>query len=303
MERAGAFQRLAVVLLAVLPLAGACFAVVRLWSHGVGWLDLLLSLGWYLASGFGVTIGFHRLLTHRSFRARRWLKVSLTIAGSMAFEGSAISWVAQHRRHHVHSDRPGDPHSPLTYARPGVIGRARGLWYAHLGWLLRKNRVDAQRWCPDLLADPDIVLVSALTPLWAAASLVLPFGMGWAFSGSLFGGFLALVWAGLVRVLVLHHVTWSINSICHAFGRRPFRTPDESRNVPVLALLSLGESWHNAHHAFPALARHGVDAGQVDLSAALIALFERLHWASEVRWPTRELLVRRRNADAGGPMS
>jgi len=291
----GALQRAIVSALVLLPLAGGVFAVIWFWSHGIGWFDLGLAVGMYLLTGFGVTIGFHRLLTHGSFRPRRWLKVVLAVAGSMALEGSVISWVSQHRRHHVYSDRPGDPHSPVV---PGTtrVDKLRGLWHAHAGWLFLRNKVDAERWSPDLLADKDIRFISATAPVWIVASLVIPFAVGWIVTQSLFGAFLALVWAGLVRILVLHHATWSVNSICHVFGRQPFRTRDESRNVRVLALLSMGESWHNAHHAFPGLARHGVDRWQLDPSAGMIGMFERFGWAAEVRWPKPELLDRRRVA-------
>jgi stearoyl-CoA desaturase (delta-9 desaturase) len=289
----GLVQRAIVAALVFVPLVAGAFAVFWFWSHGIGWLDVGLAVGMYLFTGFGITVGFHRLLTHGSFRPRRWLKVTLAVAGSMALEGSVISWVSQHRRHHVYSDRPGDPHSPV---RPGsrLADRIGGLWHAHAGWLFRKNVVDAERWSPDLLADKDIRFISATAPVWMVASLLIPFVVGWAVTQSLFGAFLALVWGGLVRVFVLHHATWSINSICHAFGRRAFRTKDESRNVPALALISFGESWHNAHHAFPGLARHGVDRWQLDVSAAMIGLFERAGWAAEVRWPKPELLNRRR---------
>ena len=289
----GGLQRLIVSAMVLIPLAAGAFAVYWFWSHGIGWLDLGLAIGMYIFTGLGVTVGFHRLLTHGSFRPRRWLKVILAVAGSMALEGSVISWVCQHRRHHVYSDRPGDPHSPY---RPGarLAGRLKGLWHAHTGWLFRKNAVDAARWGPDLLADRDIAFISAATPVWMVASLAVPFGIGYAVSRSLFGGFLALVWAGLVRVLVLHHATWSVNSICHVFGRQPFRTRDGSRNVPALALVSFGESWHNAHHAFPGLARHGVDPWQLDPAASVIRAFERVGWVAEVRWPKAELLNRRR---------
>ncbi|MDA8268674.1 MAG: acyl-CoA desaturase [Actinomycetota bacterium] len=292
--RAGAGQRTIVALLAAVPVLAGGFAVVRLWSHGIGWLDLILASVMYLVTGLGVTVGFHRLLTHRSFRPSRWLKVVLAVAGTMAIQGSVISWVSQHRRHHVFSDRTGDPHSPVRPPGAGLVERARGLWHAHTGWLFRRNPVDAERWSADLLADKDIRLVSAMTPVVMAASLLIPFVVGWAATGTLVGGLLALLWAGLVRILLLHHATWSINSICHAFGRQPFRTRDQSRDVAALALVSFGESWHNAHHAFPNLARHGVGPGQIDMSAAVIRIFERLGWATDVCWPTPELLARRR---------
>jgi len=289
----GMVQRAVVTAIVFTPIAAGVLALVQFWSHGIGWFDLGLAIAMYVVTGFGVTIGYHRLLTHGSFRPRRWLKIVLAVAGSMAFEGSIISWTSIHRRHHVYSDRPGDPHSPV---RPGnrLADRIGGLWHAHAGWLFQRNRVDAQRWSPDLLADKDIAFISSTTPAWMVASLVIPFALGWAVTQSLWGAFLALLWGGLVRIFVLHHITWSINSVCHVFGRQPFRTKDQSRNVPLLALVSFGESWHNAHHAFPALARHGVDRWQLDPSASAIALFERLKWASEVRWPRPELLARRR---------
>ncbi len=289
----GVLQRVAVAALVLVPLAAGFLALAELWSHGISWFDVSLAVVMYVITGFGVSIGYHRMLTHGSFRPRRWLKIALAVAGSMAFEGSAISWASIHRRHHVYSDRPGDPHSPV---RPGnlLADRIGGLWHAHAGWLFQKNQVDAQRWSPDLLADKDIARISAMAPALMAASLLVPFALGWMVTQRLSGAFLALLWGGLVRVLLLQHVTWSINSICHVFGRQPFRTKDQSRNVPILALVSFGESWHNAHHAFPALARHGVDPRQLDLSASMIAFFEHMSWVSEVRWPRAELLDRRR---------
>ncbi len=291
----GVLQRAVVTALVLTPIAGGVLTLVRFWSHGIGWFDLALAIAMYVVTGFGVTIGYHRLLTHGSFRPQRWLKIVLAVAGSMAFEGSAISWVSIHRRHHVYSDRPGDPHSPVR-SGDRLLDRIEGLWHAHVGWLFQRNRVDGQRWSPDLLADKDIAFISSAAPAWMVASLAIPFALGWAVTRSLWGGVLALLWAGLVRVFLLHHITWSINSICHVFGAQPFRTKDQSRNVRALALVSFGESWHNAHHAFPALARHGVDRWQLDPSAIAIALFERFHWASEVRWPRPELLNRRRLA-------
>lgn len=289
----GVLQRAVVASLVLGPVAASVLALVEFWSHGVSWFDLGLAITMYVVTGFGVTLGYHRLLTHGSFRPRRWLKIVLAVAGSMAFEGSAISWASIHRRHHVYADRRGDPHSPVR--RGDRLGdRIGGLWHAHVGWLFQRNPVDAQRWSPDLLADKDIALISSMAPAWMVASLAIPFALGWAVTQSLRGALLALLWGGLVRVLLLHHVTWSINSICHVFGRQPFRTRDRSRNVWLLALVSFGESWHNAHHSFPALARHGVDRWQIDVSAGAIALFERLKWASEVRWPTPALLDRRR---------
>lgn len=291
--RAGRAQLLLTSLLVLLPASGVGYALVRFWSHGISWFDVVLAVVMYAATGLGVTVGFHRLLTHRSFRARRWLKVALTVVGTMALEGSSISWVAQHRRHHASSDRNGDPHSPWIYG-----GEARklfrGFWHAHIGWLFVGQQNDSEHWRADLVKDHDVRRVNALTPLWSALSLLIPFGVGYAITHTLWGAVLALIWGGLVRIFVLHHVTWSINSVCHVFGKRPFRSNDRSTNFAPLALLSFGESWHNAHHAYPGLARHGVDRGQIDISALVIRLFERLGWVSSVKWPTPAKLALRR---------
>jgi stearoyl-CoA desaturase (delta-9 desaturase) len=274
-------------------MAAVIFAAIYFWSHGISWFDLTFAVGMYVITGFGVTLGLHRYLTHRSFRPKRWLKLALTIAGAMALEGSPISWVAQHRRHHVLSDKTGDPHSPWAY---GINSTAqlKGLWHAHTGWLLCRHEDEPTRWCPDLLQDQDIRWVSRLTPLWFALTFAFPFGIGYSVAHTLWGAFLTGLWAGLVRACVLHHVTWSINSVCHMFGKRPFRTADRSTNFAPLALLSFGESWHNAHHAFPALARHGVERGQIDLSAGAIRVFERCGWVTDVKWPTPEKLALRK---------
>jgi stearoyl-CoA desaturase (Delta-9 desaturase) len=254
---------------------------------------LLLAVAFYFVVGHGVTIGFHRLFTHRGFQARRPLKVTLAVFGSMAFQGSIIGWVAEHRRHHQFTDQPGDPHSP---DRPETqrFGRVRGLFHAHLGWFYEKQHTSRQRFAPDLLADPDIVLVDKLFVPLSVATLALPFALGFAITGTVAGGLAGFLWAGVLRVALLHHVTWSTNSVCHVFGKRPFRTSDTSTNFAPLAVLSMGEAYHNAHHAFPAMARHGCDRHQVDTSALLIRLFERFGWATKVRWPDRARLDARR---------
>jgi stearoyl-CoA desaturase (Delta-9 desaturase) len=277
------------------PLVGVVLAGIVFWHHGIGWLDVGLALGMYVFTGLGLSIGFHRYFTHHSFRAQRWLKVTLAIAGSMGVEGSVISWVSLHRRHHSFADRPGDPHTPVP-SGPGPGPLVRGLWHAHAGWLFTPNVVDPERWGQDLLADPDLVKVSALAPLWAIVSLGLPLLVGWLATGTLWGALMAGLWAGVVRMALLHHVTWGTNSLCHSFGSRPFRTRDQSTNLAFLSVLSFGDSWHNGHHAFPVLARHGMDRGQLDLSAETIRLFETLGWASAARWPTVEQLAARRIA-------
>jgi stearoyl-CoA desaturase (Delta-9 desaturase) len=268
-------------------------AAARFWHHGISWFDVALAISLYVVTGFGLSLGFHRLFTHHSFRARRWLRISLAVAGSMGFEGSLTSWVAHHRRHHLYTDRPGDPHSPAGYG-DDFLGQLRGLCHAHVGWLFSGTQSDPKRWSRDILADRDMVVVSALTPLWMVMSVALPFAIGWAVTGTLGGALLALLWAGGVRIALLHHVTWSVNSLAHMFGRRPYETKDRSGNIGWLAVLSFGDSWHNSHHAFPAIARHGCDPGQIDPAAGLLRVFERLGWASSARWPTREQLAARR---------
>ena len=207
----------------------------------------------------------------------------LAIAGSMSFEGDVIGWVAIHRRHHAFTDRPGDPHSPYRYGT-SLPGQLRGLAHAHVGWLLRDDPTPAARYAPDMAADPAMRAISAAFPALCAVSLGLPSVAGWAIGGW-HGALTALLWAGLVRMALLHHVTWSVNSVCHMFGRRPSATKDQSRNFAALAIVSFGESWHNFHHAHPASARHGAGKRQIDSSAWIIRQFERIGWATKVRWP------------------
>jgi stearoyl-CoA desaturase (delta-9 desaturase) len=277
-------QRCFTALLVVGPIVAVAVSVPLLWERAISLRDVVLALVLYAVTGHGVTVGYHRLFTHRSFTPKRALKIALGVAGSMAVEGSLIGWVANHRRHHMFSDRKGDPHSPHRYGT-GMLGQLRGFAYAHVGWLFVDGGTPAKRFAPDLLRDKDVVTINRLFPAFAVASFVLPFAAGWVLSGSLAGAFTALVWAGIVRVALLHHATWSVNSVCHMFGRRPLAVPDRSSNVAVLAVLSMGESWHNFHHAHPASARHGAGRGQLDSSASLIRLFERAGWATKARWP------------------
>jgi stearoyl-CoA desaturase (Delta-9 desaturase) len=280
-------QVAATAAIAGVPFAGLGVALWLAWGHGVGLADLLLMAGLYVLTGLGVTAGFHRCFTHRSFKAAPALRVALAIAGSMSFEGSVIGWVATHRRHHAFTDRPGDPHSPYRYGT-SIRGLLRGLLHAQLGWMFRDDPTPVRQYAPDLMADRPMRAVSRAFPALSVLSLALPFGLGWAIGGDLRAALIALLWAGLVRVLLLQHVTWSVNSLCHLLGSRPFTTRrfDRATNLWPLALLSFGESWHNMHHADPTCARHGVDRHQIDPSAALIKIFERLGWATDVRWPT-----------------
>ncbi|MDV9171060.1 acyl-CoA desaturase [Streptomyces sp. W16] len=279
----------------VLPFVGLGLAGWLLWGRLIHPVDIVLAVVLYTITGLGVTVGFHRGLTHGSYRAVRPVRVALAVAGSMSFQGDVIGWVATHRRHHAFTDRPGDPHSPYRYGTH-LWGQLHGLLDAHVGWLFRNEQTPPERYAPDLLADPDIRAVSRAFPLLCLLTLALPFGLGWAIGGSWLYGVTGLLWAGLVRIALLHHVTWSVNSLCHMIGDRPFRTRhhDRATNLWPLALLSFGESWHNLHHADPTSARHGVDRGQIDPSAAVIRLFERAGWVHDVRWPTPDRVAARR---------
>jgi stearoyl-CoA desaturase (delta-9 desaturase) len=277
--------RLVTALLVFAPLIALGLLPVLGWQHHIRLGDVVLAICLYLFTGFGVAAGLHRLFAHRSFKAHPVLKVILAVAGSMALEGSLIGWVAIHRRHHMFSDQPGDPHSPYRYGS-GPLGTLRGFLWAHVGWLFANDPTDTKRFAPDLLRDKSLVVVDRLFPVLAVSSLAIPFAIGWIMFGTLAGAFGAFLWAGLVRMALLHHVTWSINSVCHLWGRRPFVTSDQSNNVAVLSVLSFGESWHNFHHSSPASARHGALPRQVDPAARLIRLFELTGLATKVRWPS-----------------
>lgn len=277
------------------PFAALIAAVPVAWGGWLSWTDAVLALVFYLLSGLGVTVGFHRYLTHGSFKAKRPLRVALSVAGSLALQGNVIQWVADHRRHHAFSDVEGDPHSPWRYGE-SVRGLVKGLFYAHMGWLLHREISNRERFAPDLLADRAIRRVDSLFQLWVAVSLLLPALLGGLITGSWAGALTAFFWASLVRVSFLHHVTWSINSVCHVFGERPFtaRDGDRAANFWPLAIISFGESWHNLHHADPTCARHGALRGQIDITARVIWAFERLGWVYDVRWPRPERLAARR---------
>jgi stearoyl-CoA desaturase (Delta-9 desaturase) len=270
------------------PLAALVLAGDLLWNRGIALHDVVVAIAFYVVAGYGITVGYHRLFTHRSFRAVRPLRIALAVAGSLAIEGGVVGWVGNHRRHHAFADRDGDPHSPAL-AGEGRWAVLAGLWHAHLGWLF-DDGYPASGFSRDVRRDPDLRIIDRLFPIFAVLSLVLPFGIGWIVTGTLAGALLMFLWAGVVRVCLLHHVTWSINSICHTLGRRPWDTRDRSTNVAVLAPLSFGESWHNAHHDDPRAARFGVGRWQVDTGAALIRAVELAGWASDVQWrPGRTL--------------
>jgi stearoyl-CoA desaturase (Delta-9 desaturase) len=281
-----------VKLFAVVPLLALAVAVPFAWGWGLSWLDVGLGVFFYFLTGLGVTIGFHRYFTHSSFKANRGLRITLAVVGSMAMQGPVIGWVADHRRHHAFSDREGDPHSPWRFgSTPAAL--AKGFWYAHMGWLFEREMTNAQRFAPDLLADRDIGRVQKLFPALTAVTLLAPALLGGLITMSFWGALTAFFWASLVRVALLHHVTWSVNSLCHLIGERPYTARDRSANFWPLAIASMGESWHNSHHADPTGARHGVRRGQLDMSARIIWIFEKLNWATAVRWPSERRLARK----------
>src|SRR3954447_19420027 len=276
-------ERVVRTLILGLPPAALLVGGWLAWGGVLHWQDLAILAFTYTLSGLGITVGYHRLFTHRSFKTTRGVRALLAVLGSMAVEGSVIEWVSTHRKHHRFSDHAGDPHSPHAGRAAGWRGALRGLGHAHVDWMFRgKDMANPARYAKDVLADRDLRFISRTFPLWVIAGLTIPFGLGVALTQSLAGGLTALLWGGAVRVLLLHHATFSINSLCHFFGRRPFATGDESRNLAWLAPLAFGEAWHNNHHAFPASARHGLGRRQLDPSAWLISGLERCHLAWDV---------------------
>jgi len=274
--------RIATAIVTFVPLIALGFAIWLAWNSVLGLSDVLVFVVMYVPVGLGVTVGFHRLFTHRSFSTGRVTRGVLGALGSAALEGPVIEWVANHRKHHAFADVEGDPHSPHVDHGGGLAGALRGLYHAHVGWLFSSDFANEQRYAPDLLADPTVRLIDRTFILWALLGLAIPFGLGVALTGTVVGGLTALLWGGAVRIALLHHVTFSINSLCHFFGRRRFDTDDESRNLRWLAPLSFGEAWHNNHHAFPTSAAHGLGRGELDFSALVIRGLERLGLAWDV---------------------
>ena len=267
----------------VLPIVSLGIVGWQLWEEALHTSDLIVFAIVYPLTGLGITVGFHRHLTHRSFKAKRPVRAALAILGSAAVEGPVVSWVADHRKHHAFSDEPGDPHSPHVDHGGGVRGSLKGLAHAHLGWLfVHDQRALKTRYAPDLLKDPVIRFVDRTFVVWVLVGLAVPFGLGWAIGGSFHAALTGLLWGGLVRMFILHHVTYSINSLCHFFGRRDYETGDHSRNLAWLAPFSFGESWHNNHHAFPTSARHGLRLWQIDVSAGVIWVLEKTGLAWDV---------------------
>jgi len=286
-------EQITIAVFIALPFLAAAAAVPVAWGGWLGWTDVILTAVMYAVTGLGITVGYHRYFTHKSFKPNRGVKIALAVAGSLAIQGPVVRWVADHRKHHKFSDRDGDPHSPWRYGN-SVPALVKGLFYAHMGWLFDTEQTSQRQYAPDLLKDKDIVRISRNFPWLVLVSLLLPAVLGALFTWSWQGALTAFFWASLVRVGLLHHVTWSINSICHAVGERPFKTRDKSGNVWWLAIPSFGESWHNLHHSDPTCARHGVLRGQLDSSARVIWIFEKLGWVHQVRWPAAERLATKR---------
>jgi stearoyl-CoA desaturase (delta-9 desaturase) len=274
------------------PILALAVIVPLTWGWGLTMVDVVMFVVGYAISASGIAVGYHRLFTHRSFKARRPLRIALAVAGSLAVEGSPVQWVANHRRHHAFSDREGDPHSPWRYGTSS-FAILKGLLYAHMGWMLRRQLSNRARFAPDVAADRDMRIVGYLFGPLTAVSLLGPALIGGLVTHSWTGAFAGFFWAGVIRMAFFHHVTWSVNSICHVVGKRPFASRDRATNFWPLAILSLGESWHNGHHSDPSGARHGVLPGQIDVAARIIWVFERFGWVQDVRWPRPDRMAAR----------
>jgi stearoyl-CoA desaturase (delta-9 desaturase) len=286
-ERLSVGMQLANLAAVVLPFIGLVTAGALLWGWGFSWVHLGLLLGGYILTALGITVGYHRLFTHRSFETNAVVQFLLGAFGSMAVQGPLLKWVAIHRRHHQLSDTHDDPHSPLHQGE-GFLGLVRGFWFAHLGWIFKPDPPNLSRYVKDLRQSALLRQVSLLFPVWVALGLLIPALLGGLLTGTWSGALLGLVWGGLARIFLVHHVTWSVNSVCHLWGRRPFPSADHSRNNLLFGVLALGEGWHNNHHAFPTSARHGLRWWQVDASYWFIRALSWLGLAWKVRVPASE---------------
>ncbi len=279
----------------VLPMVAFIVAPILMWGWGFHWTDLGLFLAMYTLTALGITVGFHRLFVHRSFDTYMWVKVIFGILGSMAVQGPLGQWVGQHRRHHQHSDTPDDPHTPHHHGS-GILGILQGFWHAHIGWLFEPDPPDLDRYIPDILSSRVLRWTSRLFPLWVALGLVLPGVLGGIITQSWYGVWTGALWGGLVRVFVVHHVTWSVNSACHLWGTQTFESDDMSRDNFVFGVLAMGEGWHNTHHTFPTSARHGLRWWQIDVSYWVIRLLSWMGLAWNVKLPSAEAQAKRRSS-------
>lgn len=285
-QRTPHLQRFTTLGLVIIPFLGLLAAMICLWGWGLSWVELVLLGGMYLLTVLGITVGYHRLFTHRSFETPPVIQFIFGVLGAMAVQGPLLTWVALHRRHHQFSDSHGDPHSPCHHGQ-GLRGVLHGFWHAHLGWMFRPIPADLSRYVKDLHQERWLRGLSRLFPVWVVLGLLIPAVLGLVLQGSWWGGLLGLIWGGLVRIFVVHHVTWSINSICHMWGRQPFPSRDESRNNLLFGILGLGEGWHNNHHAFPTSARHGLRWWEVDVSYWVIWGLALLGLAWNVKLPAK----------------
>jgi stearoyl-CoA desaturase (Delta-9 desaturase) len=288
------YLRVATMIAVVVPPIAVVAAMVLAWGGYFDWIHLGLFLAMYIVTGLGITVGYHRLYTHKSFATRGPVAALFAIFGGMAAQGPVIWWAATHRSHHQHSDHEHDPHSPHAGRKPGFVGFIRGFMHAHMGWLFADLCADMKRYVPDLLAEKTTVRINSLFPLWVALGLVIPAVIGGLVTMTWMGAFLGFLWGGIVRLCVLHHVTWSVNSVCHIWGKQEYASGDQSRNNPVMGILAFGEGWHNNHHAFPASARHGLKWWQFDSSWVVIRTLEKLGLAKKVRVPSADRLDARK---------
>ncbi len=274
----------------IVPFLGLVLGIVFLWGHGFSWVELGLFLGMYIVTGVGITVGYHRLFTHRAFETSRVMQFILAVLGSMAVQGPLMQWVAMHRRHHQHSDQDGDPHSPHLHGG-GFLDLVRGAWHAHVGWVFKPDPADLAHYNRDLRQSRTLRAASALFPLWVALGLLIPAVLGGVLTASWMRALFGLIWGGLARIFLVHHITWSVNSVCHVWGRRPYASGDHSRNNFLFGILALGEGWHNNHHAFPTSARHGLRWWQFDLSYCVIRGMALLGLVWKVKVPSKQALT------------
>lgn len=286
------------LLAVIVPFIGLLAIMVMLWGIGFGWTYLGLLIGFYIATALGITIGFHRLFTHRAFETSSFMKAVFGILGSMAIQGPLLKWVADHRKHHQHTDEEGDPHSPHLH-EAGVWGALKGIFHSHVGWIIWSEPVDYDRYVPDLMKERAVVVVSRLFPLWAVISLAAPAVLGGLITMSWTGVLLGFLWGGLARVFLVHHVTWSVNSVCHLWGAKEFRSHDESRNNLIVGILGMGEGWHNTHHAFPTSARHGLSWWQLDVSYWIIRFMSWIGLAWNIKVPSAATIEAKRGSARG----
>lgn len=279
--------RLATIVAIIVPFLGVIAAPFFVWGWGFHWADLGLLLAMYVLTAMGITVGFHRLFAHHSFETNIVVKFVLAVLGSMAVQGSLFNWVAHHRRHHQHSDTPDDPHSPNNY-RAGLLGMMHGFWHAHVGWFFEADPPDLRRYVRDLSQSRTLRMASSLFPAWVALGLAIPAILGGLLTASWAGVLTGLIWGGLVRLFLVHHVTWSVNSACHLWGLQTYRSNDNSRDNFVFGVLALGEGWHNTHHAFPSSARHGLRWWQIDVSYWVIRMLALLGLTWNLKLPSKQ---------------